>query len=294
MKLVVASGKGGTGKTTVATSLALSLSREPQKSHRVQFLDCDVEAPNAHLYLNPVIDRHLEAVIHIPKINHDLCTGCGKCAEVCQFHALAIIRNKVILFPQLCHGCGSCTSNCPEGVLTEMPRSIGRMEAGAVDGNMQFARGTLTISEPMPTPIIRQLKRWALIHTETIAILDAPPGASCPVVAALRGSDFALLVTEPSPFGLHDLKQVVEIVRELKIPCGVLINRDGIGNRDVETFCEIEKLPVLMRIPFDRTIAAGISAGKTLIEIEPAYEKAFQNVYEDICAIIAGRQLCQP
>ncbi len=281
MRIAVASGKGGTGKTTVATSLALSLApRQP-----VLFLDCDVEAPNAHLYLRPSFRAQKEAVILLPQINAAKCSACGKCAEVCQFHALALIGKKVLVFPQLCHGCGSCTLNCPEGAITEKPNPIGVLEAGQTDSRIVFAQGILTISEPMPTPIIRQLKRWKKGNPDQTVILDTPPGASCSVVETVRGSDFVLLVTEPTPFGLHDLKQMVGIVREMGIPAGVVINRDGIGNGSLEAYCTAEHIPILLRIPFDRAIAEGTAKGQSLIDIYPAYGEIFRQVPERIKAM---------
>lgn len=285
MQIVVASGKGGTGKTTVATSLALSLAKISTNSNPVIFLDCDVEAPNAHLYLHPRLDRQQEAVILLPQIDPVLCTACGRCVEVCQYHALALIGKKVLVFPQLCHGCGSCTLNCPEGAITEKPHPIGLLEAGLTETGIAFARGILTISEPMPTPIIRQLKHWTKKDPDQTVILDAPPGASCSVVEAVRGSDFVLLVTEPTPFGLHDLKQMVGIMREMGIPGGVVINRDGIGNGTLEDYCIAEDLPVLLRIPFDRAIAEGTAKGQTLIDIDLSYSDIFLQVFERIKAM---------
>jgi MinD superfamily P-loop ATPase len=278
MRIAVASGKGGTGKTTIATSLALSLSpRQP-----VLFLDCDVEAPNAHLYLRPSFNEHKEAVILLPTIDPAKCSACGKCVEVCQFHALALIGKKVLVFPQLCHGCGSCTLNCPENAISEKSNPIGVLESGRTKTGIDFARGVLTISEPMPTPIIRQLKRWKKGSSDQVIILDAPPGASCSVVETVRESDFVLLVTEPTPFGLHDLKQMTGILHEMFIPAGVIINRNEIGDASVETFCKAENIPVLLRIPFDRQIAEGTAKGKPLTEIYPSYASAFEQAYRHI------------
>jgi len=279
MQIAVASGKGGTGKTTVATSLARCL------SNAVLFLDCDVEAPNAHLYLQPILTEQKEAAILLPQIDPAKCTACGRCVEVCQFHALALIGKKVLVFSQLCHGCGSCTLNCPEKAITEIPNPIGMLESGQTETGITFAQGILTISEPMPTPIIRQLKRWKKGKPDQIVILDAPPGASCSVVETVLGCDFVLLVTEPTPFGLHDLKQMVSILREMGIPAGVVINRDGMGDGALETFCEAENLPILMRIPFDRKSAEGVAKGETLPEIYPAYTAAFTQMYHQILTI---------
>jgi MinD superfamily P-loop ATPase len=286
MRVVVASGKGGTGKTTVATSLALALN----PAH-VLFLDCDVEAPNAHLFLHPAFKRREEVGILIPQVDESRCTFCGRCAEVCQFHAIAVIGRKTLVFPELCHGCGSCTLNCPEGAIREKLDAIGILEAGPTPAGIAFARGVLNVGEPMAVPIIRQLKKW---HPDgdrhsrdwEVVIVDAPPGTSCPVVEAVRGADFALLVTEPTPFGLHDLRLMAEVVRELSIPAGVVINRDGIGDAGVDRFCDEAGLPVLMRIPLEREVGEAIAQGKPLIAIRPGYGDRLRDLYRRIQGLV--------
>ncbi len=278
MKIAIASGKGGTGKTTVAASLALSLI----DWGNVCYVDCDVEAPNGHLFLKPDFSTQVEAIIRIPEIQEEQCTVCGKCVEVCQFHALAKIGKSILVFPQLCHGCGSCTWNCPQGAISEVPNPIGMLESGLTQEGIRFARGLLTISEPMPTPIIRQLKKSELISKDDIVIYDAPPGASCSVVETLRGVDYALLVTEPTPFGLHDLKQMLGIAQEMNIPVGIVINRDGIGDARMEAYLQEHHLPILLRIPYLRILATGIASGKTLIDILPEYREHLQHLYAQI------------
>jgi MinD superfamily P-loop ATPase len=298
MRIVVASGKGGTGKTTVATSLALVV------GGAVLFLDCDVEAPNAALFLNPALEKHKDVGIQLPVVDETLCTHCGKCAEVCEFHAIAVIGKKTLIFPELCHGCGSCTLLCPEKAICERLEVMGVLEGGTTPTGLDFAQGVMNVGEPMAVPIIRELKKWQRLGLDTavehrlpfdklrasldqqLEIRDAPPGASCPVVETMRGVDFVLLVTEPTPFGLHDLKQVVGITRELGLPAGVVINRDGIGDHAVETYCVEAKIPILMRIPFERAIAEGVAQGKTLVDIHPEYGNRFRQMFMQITSLL--------
>jgi len=285
MIIAVASGKGGTGKTTVATSLALALASET----RVRFLDCDVEAPNAHLFLKPVFDQRVEATLPIPEIDETICQLCGTCAEVCQYNAIAVAGGQVLVFPELCHGCGSCTLNCPEGAIGEVPEVLGVLEGGITVEGIRFARGTLNIGQPMAVPVIRQLKRWQPSHPDETVIVDAPPGTSCPVVEAIRGADFVLLVTEPTPFGLHDLKLAYELTQELGLPACVLINRDGIGDSGVDDFCARSGLPVLLRIPLDREIAEGLAQGWPLIALQPDYEGLLRSIVKAISSQVKER-----
>lgn len=286
MQITVASGKGGTGKTTVATSLALSLASN-NLAYSPLFLDCDVEAPNAHLSLKPHIQSRKEVSILIPKIDDAKCTGCGRCAEICEYHAIAVVNKKVLVFPQLCHGCGSCTLLCPTKAIHEVPNIIGLLETGSTQSGVIFAHGVLNIAEPMAVPVIKQLKKWFEPQPDQVVIIDAPPGTSCPVVEAARGADFLLLVTEPTPFGLHDLKLAVQVAKELDIRSGVIINRNGVGNAGVEDFCKTEEIPVLMRIPYDLAIAKGTAQGQALVEIYPEYTSLFQNVFVEISRMVA-------
>lgn len=285
MIITVASGKGGTGKTTVAVSLALSLAdKDPL------FLDCDVEEPNAALFLNPTIQGRREVGQMIPSVNRDKCTACGRCAEVCQFNAIAVVGENVLVFPELCHGCGSCTLNCPTEAITEVLDVTGVIERGG-NGRVQFAQGILNVGEAMAVPVINQLKRWTIPSSTEgrPVILDAPPGNACPVVESMHGADFVLLVTEPTPFGLHDLKQAVEVARdEMGLPVGVIINREGVGDEGVDAYCEAEDVPILMRIPIERRIAEAYSEGVPLVDALPAYRERFRRLYADIGQLLDG------
>ncbi len=281
MVIAVASGKGGTGKTTIATSLALAVS--PAST---TFLDCDVEAPNAHFFLEPTFSKHEEVGLLIPQVDEERCTACGRCAEVCQYHAIVVLAGKVLVFPELCHGCGSCTLNCPEDAIKEVPDVLGMLEGGRTASGINFARGVLNVGEPMAVPVIRQLKAWQPVQDGEIVIRDVPPGTSCPVVESIRGADFVVLVTEPTPFGLHDLRLAAQLVRDLELPAGVIVNRDGIGDRQVDDYCREAGLPIMMRIPLDRRIAEALAQGDILVEAFPEYLPSFQDLYAQIRILV--------
>ena len=288
MIVAIASGKGGTGKTTVAVSLALAAAAQGLS---VRLVDCDVEEPNAHLFLSPTIEEREEVGILTPVVDGKRCTYCGRCAGVCAYHALAVLPGQVLVFPELCHGCGSCALNCPESAIREKLRVTGIVEEGRANG-LRFARGLMNVGEAMGVPIIRQLKRRLRQSDEatTLTVLDAPPGTSCPVVETLRGSDFALMVTEPTPFGLHDLRLAVEVARdELGLPVGVVLNRDGVGDGGVDAYCQAEGLPILLRIPLDRRIAEACSEGVPLIEALPEYRNQFVHLVQQITSEIQRR-----
>lgn len=287
MRIAVASGKGGTGKTTIATSLALCLAQGHSAPPPI-FVDCDVEAPNAHLFLEPSLEQRQPVGILIPVVDEARCTHCGKCAEVCAYHAIAVLGEKTLVFPQLCHGCGSCTALCPEDAISETPDRIGVIERGPARHGIDFRRGLLDVGKPMAVPIIRELqKQIAPLPNQTV-ILDAPPGTSCPVVAAMRGADYLLLVTEPTPFGLHDLRLAAQVALELKLPTGVIINRDNGPYLELEAFCQSNDLPILLRIPFKRIIAEGVAQGKTLIDIQPEYREQLLSVFTRILEYTQG------
>ena len=283
MIIAVASGKGGTGKTTVAVNLALSLAGSQEGAgSRPLLLDCDVEEPNAALFLRPTIQERREVGQMVPQVDLEKCTYCGRCSEVCQYHAIAVVEEKVLIFPELCHACGSCSLNCPEEAIGEVLHVTGSIERGGI-GSIDFAQGTMNVGEPMAVPIIRQLKRWVIPPDRNgrPVILDAPPGTACPVVKTMRGADFVLMVTEPTPFGLHDLRMAVEVARdELGLPVGVVVNRDGVGDQGVEAYCAAEGIPILMRIPLDRRIAEAYSEGVPLVDALPMYQPRFVALWE--------------
>jgi len=282
MIISIASGKGGTGKTLVATSLALSLADKKT----VQLLDCDVEEPDAHIFLKPSFS-HREAVsISIPKLDEEKCNYCGKCAEVCAYNAIAAFSEHVLIFPELCHGCGACSYLCPEDALSEVNKEVGILETGQSNG-IEFIHGRLAIGEAMATPIIREVKKH--INQEQLAIIDVAPGTSCPLVEAVKDSDFCLLVTEPTPFGLNDLKLAVGMVKKLGIPRGVVINRDGAGNSQLEEYCAEQGIPIMLRIPLDIEIARLYSRGINLVEGMPEWREAFARLYDDIEQIVLAR-----
>jgi MinD superfamily P-loop ATPase len=283
MVIAVASDKGGTGKTTIAVGLALSL-------ENVQFLDCDVEEPNAHIFLKPEITHTERVNLPVPKVNEDRCTYCGKCAEICAYNAIAVIKERVLLFSELCHGCGGCRLLCPEDAIEEVGRPIGVLQKGK-GGSISFTHGKLNLGEALAVPLVRAVKRASLethpnnnqfTSNNRITIIDVPPGTSCPVIESVKGSDFCLLATEPTPFGLNDLVLAVETLRKLKIPFGVVINRADVGDKKVDEYCKDEKIPILMRIPMDRDIAMAYSKGIPIIEVKPAYKKDFLKLYRQI------------
>lgn len=293
MIISVASGKGGTGKTTIAVNLALVLNKDKEKN--VQFLDCDVEEPNAHLFLKPVITNMESVEIPVPKIDDKKCNYCGKCAEVCVFNAIAVTKNKVLVFPGLCHGCGACTLFCPEKAISEEGNEIGILEEGKAE-SIKFTHGRLNIGEPMAPPIIRKIKKKIKKDyndgrdknraNHYITIIDAPPGTSCPVIESTKDSDYTILVTEPTPFGLHDLILAVEVLKKLKIPYGVVLNKCDIGDQKVEEYCKKNDIPLLLSIPLDREIAVTYSKGIPIVKTNPSYEQKFIQLFQKITQII--------
>ena len=268
MQIAIASGKGGTGKTTVATNLAYVASRNGQS---VAYLDCDVEEPNGHIFLKPEITDRRPVGNLIPRVDTEKCTFC--------------VGEKVLVYPELCHGCGGCSLVCPVDAITEVSREIGVLETGRA-GAIQFAQGVLNVGEAMSPPLIRAVKSTAFQADLTIA--DAPPGTSCPVIEAVRGADFVILVTEPTPFGFHDLKLAVEMARVLKLPLGVVINRTGLDGTDIRSYCTTRRIPILQEIPDDRRLAEAYSRGVMACEALPEYQAVFAGLLKSVRATEGG------
>ena len=276
MKIAVASGKGGTGKTTVAVSLALTLAG---RGEVVTYADCDVEEPNGHIFLHPQIERKKTIGVPVPQVDQELCTFCGECAQICQFGAIASLPEVTLVYPELCHSCGGCQLVCPTGAITETQREIGQVEIGSADGTRCIA-GRLRIGEAQSPPLIREVKNY--LSPAGISIIDSPPGTSCPVVEAVKNVDYVLLVTEPTPFGFNDLKLAVGMLGILQLPFGVVINRADIGDDEVKRYCMVENIEVLLEILDDRGIAEAYSRGIAAVVASPELAEGFARLFDDI------------
>ncbi|MEW6379546.1 MAG: ATP-binding protein [bacterium] len=277
MIIAIASGKGGTGKTTVSLNLA--------RVHggAVQLLDCDVEEPNGHLFLQGTAENQETIAIPVPQVDESLCDACGECSRICQYHAIVSLATRPLVFPELCHGCGGCAKICPRKAIREKDHRIGVVEIVKSD-HITLIQGRLDVGVAMAPPLIRAVK--ARIRSDTPAILDAPPGTSCPVIVTLRGADCVVLVTEPTPFGLHDLALAVDMVRELGIPFGVVVNRVGAGDDRVHTFCREQGIPILLEIPDDRRIAEAYSRGDLVVDVLPEYRDYFKRLLKQIMQFV--------
>ncbi|MFA7185895.1 MAG: ATP-binding protein [Victivallales bacterium] len=285
MKIAIASGKGGTGKTTVATNLALAATA---KGLDTVYMDCDVEEPNGALFLKPKITQTEDVNVTVPAIDNSKCTACGQCSKICQFNAIVILGKRAMVFPELCHGCAGCWLVCPTGAITESKRATGTLEIGHA-GKLQFIQGLLNVGEAMSPPVIRDVKAHA--PEADILIIDSPPGSSCPVVESVRGSDYLLLVTEPTPFGLNDLMIAVDMARALKLDFGIIINRADSGDSfTMHTYCRKLGIEILAEIPDDRRVAEAYSRGETAFESVPEYKEKFFELLEKIKSVV-GRNI---
>lgn len=281
MIVAVASGKGGTGKTLLSVSLARVLSQ----GAAVQYADCDVEEPNGHLFLKPELSVVEKVRLPVPRIDMARCTLCGECSRFCAFNALAVAGSRVLVFPDLCHGCGGCALVCSRRAISWDEREIGVVEAGT-SGPISFIHGRLALGARIIPPVVEAVRRRA--HSHQFVIVDAPPGAACPVVAAVRGSHLVLLVTEPTPFGLNDLRIVAELVLMLGLRAAVVVNRYDLGDNRVERYCEEQGLPVWERIPFDRRIAEVYSRGGNVVDEVPEFARVCERIATRIRAEAAS------
>jgi len=281
MKIAVASGKGGTGKTTVATNLARVAS---WNSRRVTYVDCDVEEPNGHIFLKPDFTATTAVGTLIPKVDASKCTDCGQCGEVCQYSAIVSVGQTVLVFAELCHGCGGCRLVCPSGAIGEVLHETGKVRVGTA-GKIAFADGLLDVGQAMSPPVIRAVK--AAAPDADITVFDAPPGTSCPVIESVRGCDFLLLVAEPTPFGLNDLKFTVEMAGVLDLSFAVVINRADMGDRETYIYCQRHAIDILAEIPDDRAVAEAYSRGQIACEALPGYARMFETILSEI-ALRAG------
>lgn len=277
MIISIASGKGGTGKTTIATNLAVAL------GPGVNLLDCDVEEPNDHIFIQPEINYTERVSLKVPQVDMDKCTLCGQCQDICQFQAIVVVGKTVLTFDELCHSCGGCVEVCPEDAITERDREMGIFEGGRRD-SLEFSHGRLFVGQVMAVPVIERVR--AAVQPDKVNIIDAPPGTSCPVISSVKGTDFVILVTEPTPFGLNDLKLAVGMVKILNIPHGIIINRSDLGDTKVTEYAEQEDIPILMEIRFDRQIAETYSRGKLLVEELPDWKEKFVHLYEKITDLV--------
>lgn len=282
MNISVASGKGGTGKTLVATSLALSILN---KHRPVQLLDCDVEEPNAHLFIEqePVSKHNVS--LPIPKIDYDKCQYCGRCAEVCRFNAIALLKNTLVIFPDVCHSCSACWHLCPNGALVPAPREVGTVHVSQA-GDLKLVTGRLNLGVHASPPVIKAVRNTA--EKGVVTVIDGPPGSSCPVMAAVEGTDYCILVTEPTPFGLNDLSLAVDMLEVLKVPCGVIINRDVPGNDLIDLYCQEKGLNILMRIPLHTEIARAYARGIPLVKSNPVWGEKFIGLYQQVAREVSG------
>jgi len=276
MKIAVCSGKGGTGKTTVATHLALLASRDGTTT---TYLDCDVEEPNGAIFLKPCFTETRPVNVSVPKVNLDRCIGCGQCDKICQYSAIISINKRVLVFPELCHGCAGCWLVCPTNAISESHRETGEIQLGLTE-NLACVQGLLKIGEAMSPPVIAAVKKAA--SPSDLWIIDSPPGTSCPVIQSVRGSDYVLLVTEPTPFGLNDLKLAVDMLRAMNLSFGVAINRADLGDDQTLRYCEREGINVLAEIPDDRRVAESYSRGDMACDSIPEYRDVFLRLLKEI------------
>lgn len=284
MKLAIASGKGGTGKSTISVNLAHLLAK---KYNNIALLDCDIEEPNCHLFLKPKFNYSEKVNISIPKINSDKCNSCGKCVSLCEFNAMAKVKDNILIFNELCHGCNSCKINCPQNAILEDYREIGTIEA-QLNEKISFIQGKTRVGEAMSPPLIKKVKSFADLKNFNIEIIDSPPGTSCPFINTIYGVDYVVMVTEPTPFGLYDLKLAVDVVKKIKIPFGIVINKSNDNDLLIESWIKENNIEIITKIPEDINIAKNYSNGEILLEKNPELEKYFTPFFNLISEVKNG------
>src|ERR1035437_3715072 len=285
MKLALVSGKGGTGKTTIATNLTVTLARRGQT---VAYVDCDVKAPNGHLFLRPDIARENPVGRLVPRVDQERCLHCGDCARICRFNAILCLPERMLVYDELCHRCGGCALVCPAQAITEASHPMGVVKTGAA-GKVQFVSGTLNVGEAASPPVIRAAKQAAPPVDWTI--LDAPPGTACPLIETVRGCDYVVLVTEPTPFGLHDLWLALEVAKGLKLRCGVVVNRAQPRMTETRELCESARVPILAEIPDALDIARAYSQGQLAVEVVPGVQRTFDQLLRRLLAALKTKAL---
>lgn len=285
MRIAFASGKGGTGKTTLAANMAALLAR---RDVTVRLIDADVEEPDCHLFLHPRIEHREPVLVPVPVVDGERCTLCGTCAQVCAFRAMTVVGSAVLVFPELCHSCGACTWFCPEDAISEVSRETGTVEHGTVEltdgATFPLATGVLAVGEAKAVPTVRAAVAHATNAGADVVLIDAPPGTSCPVIESVKGSDLVVLVTEPTPFGLHDLKLAVEMVRALELPCVVAVNRADLGDDRVRRYCADEGIEIVLELPFARNAAGAYARGELLVDAVPGIDRRLAETWARINA----------
>ncbi|MDO8124993.1 MAG: ATP-binding protein [Candidatus Hermodarchaeota archaeon] len=276
MIISIASGKGGTGKTSLAVNLALSLPGQ------IQLLDCDVDEPNVHTLLSMKNEQVKPVYTLVPEIDEQKCNQSKNCVNFCPNHAIFVGKKGINFFPELCYGCGGCILSCPNQAIKEGKRQLGVTHSGVANHSVEVVYGNLNIGEPLAVPVIKAVKEQASPNNEVTVIIDCPPGVSCPMVESVHGSDYCVLVTEPTPFGLHDLQLAVDTIRQLKIPIGVVVNRSGIGDRQVYSYCKSEQIPILLEIPHSRKIAELFAEGIPFVTKMPEWKSQFETLFQMI------------
>jgi len=281
MKIVVASGKGGTGKSTLSANFSYVISG----NRDVVLVDCDVEEPNLHLFFE---EKGKESIVTlpIPVIDENKCDFCGKCGDFCQYGAITVLKDQVMILQNLCHSCGGCLIVCPNDAISEVPKTIGVLRDAQINSNLRLITGVLNEGEANGIEIIKTVKR--LSESFPLVIYDSSPGTACPVIETVEGADFCILVTESTPFGLHDLKLAAEVVKKMGVPSGVVINRSDGSDNETEEFCRENNLEILLKIPFDREIAAIQNRGELFSVYYPDWQKQFADLLDHIESLCGG------